>query len=423
MAVAVLLASSASALDFHGYFRDSAAFNSEGGTQACFGLPGSDFKARIGNECDRYLEFAFGEGGKYEKIDWRLEFMPASYVPATGGGNPFFVQQMWLGLKFADWDGAQVWAGRRYWKRHDVHSLDWFYWNPAQGNPAVGVEDVNLGFGKLAVSAFRIDAAVDVTPSDTTDDETSDLLKGTYLVPEVRIYDIRTNRNGTLEVGVDLGIAYDQKLTVPVGEFAVGDHALGPDRAGVSPLFTVQHNQGKFLGGSNTLVFQYGSGAFAKESGDGPGQLIAGGTSDHKQWRIIEHLVVNPMRDVSGALVLVYQDISTPGTVSNGARIFTGELRPSYHFNDWFKFTLDAFYQTASIKNAPSGTGSPSLLKLTAAPTLVLGRGYYTRPELRLFVTYASWNDAAAASGTIGGGAFGTDTSGASFGVQVETWF
>jgi maltoporin len=397
IAVAVLLASSASALDFHGYFRDSAAFNSEGGTQACFGLPGSDFKARLGNECDRYLEFTFGEGGKYENIDWRLEFMPASYVPETGTGSEFFVQQMWLGLRSKEWGGAQVWAGRRYWKRHDVHSLDWFYWNPAQGNAAVGVEDVNLGFGKLAVSVFRMDASA------------GDLQLGTYAVPEVRVYGIRTNRNGTLEVGVDLGIAHDQ------------NEELGAGRAGASPLFTVQHNQDKILGGSNTLVFQYGQGAFANESGGGPGQLLAGGTSDDKQWRIIEHLVVNPTREISGALVLVYQDKSAAG--STGARIFTGELRPSYHFNDWFKLTLDAFYQTVSIKNAPAGTGSPSLVKITAAPTLVLGRGYYTRPELRLFVTFADWNDAAAALGPIGGGAFGTDTSGASFGAQVEMWF
>jgi maltoporin len=427
VAATALAASSASAFEFHGYFRDSEAYNSKGGSQVCFQLPGSDFKARLGNECDRYLEFSFSETGKAaSNTEWKLEFMPASYLPSTDGtaSADLFVQQMWLGLKFNDYGGAQLWAGRRYWKRHDVHSLDFFYWNPAQGNAGVGVEDINLGFGKLAVSSFRIDANGGTTSAG------KDLTKGTYAVPDIRIYDIPVNPNGTLEVGVDLAIAQDQAVFATTAATSPKVHALGDKRQGTSPLFTIQHNQDKLFGGSNTLVFQYGSGAFAKEAGDGPGQLLAGGTSDDKQWRVIEHLVVNPTPQISGALVLMYQDKSTAGTidstgkkVATGAQIFTAEVRPAYQFNDFFKFAVDAFYQTLTVKDAPAGAGTPTLMKLTAAPTFVLGRGYYARPELRFFVTYASWNDAAAKAGTIANGAFGTAKDGTTFGASVETWF
>ena len=400
-----LVACDASALEFHGYFRDSLGFNSFGGGQACFQLPGADFKARLGNECDRYLEAALAETGKVEDAEWRVEFMAASGMPTTGtAANSFFLQQMWASLKVNGWGGMTLWGGRRFYRRHDIHSIDWFYWNPAQGSMAVGLEDVPVGAGKAALALIRMDA----TPSGTA----GDFVRGTYAVLDVRLYDVPVNPNGTLEIGVDLGLAYDQNRT------------LGAGRAGVSPLFTVQHNQTRVLGGSNTLAFQYGSGAFAHASGNGPDQLLAGGTTGDRQWRVIEHLVVNPVPELSGAMVLVYQNKSGPAATRNGSSIFSAEIRPAYHFGDHFKLAADAFFQTISIKNTDPAEGTARLVKLTAAPTFVLGRGYYARPELRFFVTYAVWNDTAARAGTIGNGAFPAEKrSGFSFGAHIELWF
>ena len=409
VAAVVAWAAGAQAIEMHGYFRDSIGINSKGGGQVCFALPDSNFKARLGNECDRYLEMNFSETGKIDDVDWKVVFMPAQFQPIDGAApaNSLFVQEMWSGLKFNGWDGVTVWAGRRYWKRHDVHSLDWFYWNPAQGQGAVGVEDVKAaGFGKLAFTVIRMEAGA------------QSLSTGVYVVPEVRLYDAPINPDGTLEIGVDLAIAHDQKVA--------GVDALGAGRSGVSPLFTVQHNQDKILGGSNTLAFQYGSGAFSKSTGDGANnQLLAGGTSDDTQWRIIEHLVVNPSKELSGALVLVYQDISHAN--STGLQIFTAEVRPAYQLSDHFKVAVDAFYQSIKDKDA-AGFGTATLTKLTLAPTLVLGHGYYARPELRLFATYGAWNDdavaeAAAAGTTMAGGAFGTSKSGTTLGAQLEIWF
>jgi len=404
---ALAAAGAASAFEFHGYFRDSMAVNSKGGTQVCFQLPGSDFKARLGNECDRYLEMSFSETGKLagDAVQWKYEFMPASYLPSVDqtATNSVFVQQSWGGLTIKDWDGATIWVGRRYYRRHDVHSLDWFYWNPGQGNATVGIDDVNIHFGKMAFNVFRMDATTLAPPT------TTGLSKGVYVVPEIRAYSMPVNTNGTLEVGIDLAIAHDQ------------GQAIGAGRAGTSPLFTVQHNQDKLFGGSNTLVFQYGSGAFFKESGDGPGQILAAGTTSDKQWRIIEHLVFNPTPDWSGALVLVYQDQTRSG---GGARIFTGELRPAYQFVDYFKLAVDAFYQ--SLDSKESGVATATLLKLTIAPTFVLGRGYWARPEIRIFATYGSWNDGAVAlagASPMASGAFGTAKSGWTFGSSIEAWF
>jgi maltoporin len=349
------------------------------------------------------------ETGKVDSVDWRVEFMPAQFQPIDGSApsNNLFVQQMWAGLKFNDWDGATVWAGRRYFKRHDVHSIDWFYWNPAQGQGAVGIEDVKAGgFGKLAFTLIRMEAGDAALP------QANNISRGVYMVPEVRLYDAPVNPGGTLELGLDIAIAYDQKVG--------GVDGLGDKRAGASPLITVQHNQANIFGGSNTLAFQYGSGAFVRSTGDGANnQLLAGATTDFKQWRIIEHLVFNPTKEISGAVVLVYQDISGPN--SSGGKIISAELRPAYQFTEHFKLAGDLFYQ--SINYDASGVADANLMKVTVAPTLVLGSGYYARPELRFFVTYGSWNQGAADSGTIANGAFGSTKSGTSFGTQLEIWF
>ncbi len=276
-----------------------------------------------------------------------------------------------------------------------------------RGQGAVGIEDVKAGgFGKLAFTLIRMEAGDAALPQAT------DISRGVYMVPEVRLYDAPVNPGGTLELGLDLAIAYDQK----VGNV----DAFGADRAGVSPLITVQHNQANLFGGSNTLAFQYGSGAFVKSTGDGANnQLLAGASTDWKQWRIIEHLVFNPTKEISGAVVLVYQNISAPADA--GGSIITAELRPAYQFTPHFKLAADLFYQ--SINYDAAGVADANLTKVTIAPTLVLGSGYYARPELRFFVTYGSWNDGAAASGTMASGAFGTSKSGTSFGTQLEIWF
>jgi len=62
------------------------------------------------------------------------------------------------------------------------------------------------------------------------------------------------------------------------------------------------------------------------------------------------------------------------------------------------------------------------MFKLTFAPTITPftdGFAWGVRPEIRFYVNYASWNK----EQTIGGGQFGTDESGLTFGTYVETWF
>jgi maltoporin len=65
------------------------------------------------------------------------------------------------------------------------------------------------------------------------------------------------------------------------------------------------------------------------------------------------------------------------------------------------------------------------LAKFTVAPTLSAGRGLMARPELRLYYTYAMWNEAARGAGVDSGSLYrATDLlAGSIFGLQAETWF
>jgi maltoporin len=240
------------------------------------------------------------------------------------------------------------------------------------------------------------------------------VVQGTYLLPEVRIYGIRTNRNGELEMGLNGAVAIDQ------------GGALGPGRRSVSPWVSVEHEQQKVLGGFNRITVQLATAALATMS---PTPL-SGATSRPRQWRVIEQLVFSPVPRISGQLVVAYQDqtdllggAEAPGS---GARIFTGELRPAWHFTDWFKLQVDAFFQALDQKG--SSASAAQLWKLTVAPTLVAGRGFLARPELRLFATWGFWNAESAALGeTLGtpmaSGAFGGDLSGLVVGVHAEAWW
>jgi len=95
--------------------------------------------------------------------------------------------------------------------------------------------------------------------------------------------------------------------------------------------------------------------------------------------------------------------------------------RISYAFTKNFKLLVEAGYS----QKKPDGSPTQTLTKLTIAPTLSTGPGFWSRPELRMYVTTAKWNDAAnAAAGPAGlTGVADGKKRGTSFGFQVETWF
>lgn len=424
-AVVALAAANASALDFTGYFRSGVGFDSKGGGQACFGLPGADFKSRLGNECDNYLEVGFGQTlwKDTSGVEFYYQFMPAfglstNSTPGTawgyGSGN-LYVQQNWGSVKLPQLGGATIWAGWRYYQRHNIDNLDWFWWNPMQRQGAAGIENIGLGFGTLAFALGRLELSPESGATSA------------FIVPDIRLGNVGLWTNGTLELGVDLAF-YGGGLG---GTFA-GTAYNSPS---VSPWFTVIWTQGKVAGGDNTLAFQYGSGALYRMQSEGgvnaagsppSGGVAAGlptGTSDSYQWRILDQFVYHPVPEFSGELALVYQDI-VPAK-DNEYTVLTAQVRPAYHFSEYFKIAADFAYQSMDVKKSTVvTTGTPWLFKASLVPTIVAGQkdGLWARPEIRGFVTYGGWGDLLPGT-SVANGVFGTDKNGLSWGFQMEAWW
>ena len=60
-AAMTLLSTTASAVDWSGYFRTGPGASSKDVSRACYGLNGPGLKYRLGNECDFYGEFALSQ--------------------------------------------------------------------------------------------------------------------------------------------------------------------------------------------------------------------------------------------------------------------------------------------------------------------------------------------------------------------------
>jgi len=428
--VAVMLlayAVPAEGVDFFGYFRDSIGGNSRGGAQACYKTPGMDYKLRLGNECDAYAEWGFQQSiwkdkaGTEFTVGFMFDYDP-QVMTNTGASTPFGVQQGYVKVKFPQWGGAQVWAGKQYYRRENIDMIDFFYLNTSE--PGFGVEDVDLGFGKLAASIFGTKSAsaattVPVVPAND--------FAYAYWRPDVRLYGIPANPNGTIEVDANL-VLISKNKDVP---------DLSPNQASTSVWLTLEHTQDSLIGGSNKLAVQWANGAAAQM---GPGAPTGYGddpaNKDNMQFRILDQLLLQPslkLQGLVGGMVQWKQFFA--GTAKTKATQWGIFARPVYYLTDYFKLQGDIGF----TQNKPEHGSAANLFKLTFAPTLSPSPGdkggFFVRPEIRVFVTYANWNDTAASVPPKATGAansvpdavtnvpFGTDKSMTSFGMSVETWF
>lgn len=374
---------------FHGYMRWGTGSNKgEGGGQACFGLQGVA-KYRLGNECDFNAEVGYGsELVKFSNGASLGGFAMVNAVTPSPHPSDSTVRiiQAYLETKgLASLRGGTAWIGRRYYNRPDIHVIDFKY--VVMDGEGLGVDGIALGPGKFSYALFRND--VNLTKSAT---------RHNFIYQ-----DLPANTNGTLKIDATIIHADDAPANV--------------ERHGGWSLSLI-HKQSKFLGGDNTLALQYGVGSAIKIGGTG--DLSLG--SDYHRTRIADQLIWQfTPRLIGSADVLVQRD-HTP----NGTQTWTSiGTRPIYIVSEHIKMQLDIGHD----RIIPAD-GSPiqKLSKVTFAPTLTSGKNFFDRPELRLFITYARWNDAAQAAASPDSalsrtGVFGGSTSGVSYGLHFEHWF
>lgn len=136
LAVAVaagVMSAQAMAVDFHGYARSGIGWTGSGGEQQCFQTTGAQSKYRLGNECETYAELKLGqevwkEGDKSFYFDTNVAYSVAQQNDWEAT-DPAFREANVQGKNLIEWlPGSTIWAGKRFYQRHDVHMIDFYYW-------------------------------------------------------------------------------------------------------------------------------------------------------------------------------------------------------------------------------------------------------------------------------------------------------
>jgi maltoporin len=290
---------------------------------------------------------------------------------------------------------AKLWIGKRYYNRHDVHINDYFYWN--NSGQGAGIEDIEAGPVKLAFAYFQTGG------NGTAKD---DVVSKRYAA---RFYGLGLNRNGTLE-----------------GEFVyLKGSTAGDGPTGSGTALFLEHTQGGFeeffssggvatMGGFNKFAFTYGKDQgngfqwIPTYPGTGPAEGSAYGVTDQLYFELKN-------TNWSGMATVQWNKRDDPG---GEQKRWSAGIRPQYNFSDLYSIAAEVGYDQSQVGDGPTN----KLTKLTLAPQVSLTRGFWARPVLRAFVTYADWNSTPSNS-NVANGVFGTTTAGTSFGVQVEAWW
>lgn len=383
------------ALEFGGYLRSGVGTSVNSSSQSCFQLPGAQTKYRLGNECEQYGELELRQDlvtlddGSTLSVDGMASLYNQYDRSLTFKGDTGSVRMPQL---YAQWsnmpafNGGSLWAGRRYYKRNDIHISDFYYWN--QSGTGGGIEDVLIGGLKYSYAFSRKDNLYQ---------------KDSINRHDFNVGGFDTNAGGELE----FGLSYIDK----------------PDRRDTHRGWAIstQHVQQGFLGGKNKLAFQYGE-------GPGTGLGYTGNVrldDSNRSYRIVEFFDWQTTPRFGGQFQAVYQkDIRAGGRDQNWMSL---GVRPTYALSEQFKLVTELGHDQVEAAG-----GTRKLSKFTVAPTWSpKGPEFWARPEVRLYYTYATWNQAAkrAANELAKGsalsdtGAFGRARHGANVGLQVEYWW
>ncbi|SFN44003.1 maltoporin [Izhakiella capsodis] len=362
------------ALDFHGYARSGIGWTGSGKEQQCFQVTGAQSKYRLGNECETYAELGLGqeiwkEGNKNFYFDSLLAYSVAQRTDNESTSPSLRIASV-RGENLIDLlPGATLWAGKSFYQRHDVHMIDFYYWDIS--GPGAGLENIDLGFGKLSLAVTRnsesggsygyIDNQLKEVPTvnDTLD---------------VRLAGLETNRGGVLEFGADYGRAHAKDRY----HFADGASKDGW-------MFTAEHTQ-SILNGYNKFAVQYANDSM---TGQNNGRN-AGATIDNNghMVRVINHGAID-FNDKWGLMyVAMYQDIDRDN--KNGTTWYTAGVRPMYKWTPIMSTLMEIGYD--NVKSQRIGDRN-SQYKMTLAQQWQAGDSIWSRPAIRVFATYATWDE------------------------------
>ncbi|MFG1173066.1 maltoporin [Erwiniaceae bacterium CAU 1747] len=418
VAIAMAISGQAAAVDFKGYARSGIGWTGSGGEQQCFQATGANSKYRLGNECETYAELKLGqelwkEGDKSFYFDTNLAYA-VSQRSDFESVDPGFREVNVQGKNLIDWlPGSTLWAGKRFYQRHDVHMIDFYYWDIS--GPGAGLENIDLGVGKLSMAVTRNGEAGGSYGFIDNQRNQVPTVNDTF---DVRLAELNVNPGGVLELGVDYGRANVQD-----------GYSLADGATKDGWMMTAEHTQ-TIYNGFNKFVVQYATDALTSQrNGRSEGASI---DNNGHMVRVIDHGALD-FNDKWGLMyVAMYQDLDRDN--QNGTTWYTAGVRPMYKWTPIMSTLLEVGYD--NVKSQETGDRN-SQYKVTLAQQWQAGDSIWSRPAIRLFATYAKWDEkwgyaTANDTGYTSGIAY-ADTSAKtfsrgnddefSFGVQMEAWW
>ena len=424
------------AISFSGYGRSGVGSSGGGGNQVAFQAIGAGSKYRLGNETETYGEIGLG-AKLYEKEEqsFRLKSLMAFSVDQENdweGTEPAFREFNVIGKGvLSAIPEASIWAGKRYYKRHDVHMSDFYYLHFA--GPGAGIENINVGFADLSLAWIRSTSEVEYygSPEDADDKTGLQTFKVAQNIVDVRLENIDTNKNGNLMLGVYYASGspdsdFDGWVLDDAGS-AEEVYVKKGDIADNGYMLHAEHTQVGFLGSGsfNKLVLQYAADAMTRDAlgsnGAGVSALKASNLSGNKLYRILDHGSVSLTDNIDMLYEAMFTNISYKKEGKKDQSWISLGVRPMYYWNDIMSTAVEVGFDNVTNSVGENKDKSSQLTKVTLAQQWSAGRGTFARPQIRVFVTGATWNDDS--KGEIGGKAYVNDTNGITYGIQMEAWW
>ena len=469
---------------WHGYARIGTGFTSNGAGQTFkFNTPDINFGGtqRLGNEPDIYietgpiLEHMLGDDPDVVDAKFKMTFQIAGGVDKQApvnldaDGFQIGVIEAYFELKNVIKSAPEVtfWGGQRFYDRYNIDSSDYFWLNTS--GVGAGVYNIPLGPGSLQLAYFGgIKSGTGVFYLDDTsfDNFTLDVNSGSgefyRHVFDVRWGDVdflwgklKLVLIGSYQQGGDFTIAYNDGTT---GDGHVEDS--GGVGGGIVQQWDLPPSWGNLSFIQLGLLYGWGlvdfdpsgvnldklnlayTSALAADgitlsptgTTDGPFRSVDP-YNNSQQGRANIYWVWNPTDNFSMATWASYRfddqgftsyQVDSDGFIQSTegeTHLFSAGIRPVYWL--WGPFAIQAAAAYAYLSNkrttgAGFGDGG-SLGIITIAPTIKPRGGFFTRPELRAFATFAVWSDEY--QGAIGTPAYARENYGWMFGVQAEAWW
>lgn len=394
-------------LEYHGYFRSGYGVNVKGGHMEAFMAPDALAKYRLGNEQETYIETVFlnrnwNPDPEGVTLETQIRLAYQSQQNQTWDPNNLVVLREMYGRMghFVEFDpDIKIWAGQRFLRLPELDIND-FWWYDLSGYGG-GFEDINCGIGKLDVTFVGF-ASNDLTLSTNRGRLSKENLN--FKLGDVDML------CGKGMFWVNGGFVKGNGDTEPKGSL------IYPNLGGVDVGF-MHYIPGDIS--NNQFSVQYGLGANTSLSA---GAFLPTDADQQKSYRIrVTDMWNNQFTEKISMQVVGVAQYTDYGMATKGQETWISfGMRPIWMVTKHWGFEIEP---GVDYINNPSQNFDTCLWKMTAAIRVTPGMVFNSRPEFRLFATYAKWGEGFKGNPLLGGDAFLTQTEGMNYGIQCENWW